>query len=184
MSNPTKIIKKIISKDNHWKVDLLSSWQEITRLSASQIRIEAILDKTLVLGVAHPAVAHQLSMSSQALMAKLKKIVPNCKVERLAFRTVDFQSETENQQESASDAQDGEQQLSITSTLATGGQEVYLNKKELQSLDSVCCERLKKLLRKFYARCKRKEAFNAQALPKSPTTSISGITSFDLFSYG
>lgn len=184
MSDSEKIIKKIVSKNNHWKVDLLSRWREIVGSWEKQVKIEAILDKTLILGVCHPAVAHQLLMSSDLFMSKLKKMVPNCKIERLAFKTVDFKTEEQKAKEEKVESLDGEQQLSITNPFGLGSNNVPLNKKELKSLDSVCCERLKKLLRSFYARCKRKEALNAQALQIQSQSYLDSGVDFSLFGYG
>lgn len=165
MIDAAKLIKKIIPKNSHWKIDLLNNWQEITNLAGSKLKIESILDKTLVLGVPHPAIAHQLSMACQALLEKLKKVVPECRIERFAFKIVDFCSKnTKNEILQTPEPENKEHQLSIQNPIGLFGFEINLNQKEMQSLDSVCCQRLKKLLHKFYVRCKKKEAFNAKRI--------------------
>lgn len=164
MTDAAKLIKKIIPKNSHWKIDLLNNWQEITNLAGSQLKIESILDKTLVIGVPHPAIAHQLSMVCQALLEKLRTLVPECKIERFAFKTVDFLSKNNKVEtkETIESSESRERQLSIQNPIGLFGFEINLNQKEMQSLDTVCCQRLKKLLHKFYVRCKKKEALNAK----------------------
>lgn len=174
MADPTKLIKKIIPQNSHWKIDLLNNWQEITTLAGSNLKIESILDKTLVVGVPHPAIAHQLSMVCQALLEKLKSIVPDCKIERLAFKIVDFCSKEKapfcQKTDKKPEPENKEHQLSIQNPFGLFGFEISLNQKEMKSLDSVCCQRLKKLLHKFYVRCKKKEAFNAKNVSKQERT--------------
>jgi hypothetical protein len=170
MSDIAKRIKKLVLKESHWKVDLLVGWQTIRQLSSSQVKIEAILDKTLVLGVPHPAIAQQLSIYSKEIFLKLKEIAPSNKIERLFFQTVECTNVEIIKPKSAEQKVNGERQLSICITAPFYWKNMFLTEKELKSLDSVCCKRLKQLLQKFYARCKRKEALNAEASNSQPNT--------------
>ncbi len=170
MSNVTKLIKTMVSAESHWKIDLLMGWQSIRQLSGGQIKIEAILDKTLVLGVPHPAIAQQLSICSKEIFAKLKQISPNNKIERLYFQTVDFAKIDVVKNNITEHKPNKEQQLSLCANTPHYWKTMSLTEKELKSLDSVYCKRLKQLLQKFYARCKRKEALNAQTNKLQPTT--------------
>ena len=164
MSDATKLLKKIVSKDNHWKVELLHGWQQIQLLQNYKVTIEFILDKTLVLGVLHPTIAQQLTMHITQILQQLKQICPQHKIEKLAFRTIDAKK-NHNQKKNPNDKTKyiKELQLSLCSTSQYSWQGIILNQKELKSLDSVCCQRLKKLLQKFYAKCKHKEWLHAHA---------------------
>ncbi len=164
MSNPSLFIKKIVSKDCHWKIDLLQKWQKIASTPQNKIRIEAILDQTLVLGVPHPAIAHQLSMASDVLLEKIHKLVPNNPLKKLTFRIVNF---TERPKETKPKPQKNREiQLNIDSVIEGPNGLLKLNEKELKSLDSIYCKHLKQALWKFYTKCKHKEKMYAKSFQR------------------
>lgn len=166
MIKAEELIRKFILKDKQWKVDLLSKWQTIQSLSNNPIKIQVILDKTLVLGVSHPAIAQQLSMSAKQILKKLKELAPSNTIERLAFQVIDVDASNENKLEKKNKIVEektvNEQQLSICHTQLNYWKILTLSEQESKSLNLVCCTRLKQALKNFYARCKRKEALNVQ----------------------
>lgn len=162
MAEAEKLLKKLISKENHWKLDLLAGWHAIQQFASGQVKIQVILEKTLVLAVPHPAIAQQLSISAKQVFAKLKEISPYNTIERLAFQVVDFDAIAPKKKSTPEQKIDAEQQLSICHITPNSWKTIILSEKELKSLDSVCCKGLKQALKNFYARCKRKEALNVQ----------------------
>ena len=137
-----KILVDIIPEQHLWKLQLFNNWDSIIGNLKDKVRIEKIYEKSLILGVCHPAWAQELLFLSPVIKKKINTIFQEEKIKNIKFRIVSFKKKQKNNsKKSRPKNKNLEHCLTITehSTLEA------LKNKELAGVLEHFCMRCKKI---------------------------------------
>lgn len=132
----------IIPQKHQWKMKLFAAWDDIIGHLKNKVRIEAVQDNSITLGVCHPAWAQELHMLAPILKKKFNNALQEDRIKKIHFRTVCFSQRPC----SMANKKIHKQQVS---------KEHCFNILEHTQLESVKNKDLKQALEIFYIRCKK-----------------------------
>jgi hypothetical protein len=143
--NVGQLLVDIIPEKHQWKMDLFQQWNSIIGSLADKVRIERIKDDQLILGVTHPAWAQELFLMSHVIKQKVNNALDHERIKNIQFRTIDFEAERKVRAKKKNTCDPGDIICN----------QVVLNDKEQQKLLNIENNDLRKVLEKFYIRCKK-----------------------------
>lgn len=82
----TQLLLMIFPSDQRWKIVLFERWGDIIGKLREHARIEKLHEKTLTIGVSHPAWAQELHMLSSVLKKKINAALGCERIETIRFQ--------------------------------------------------------------------------------------------------
>src|SRR5579872_5324196 len=82
------ILQSLIHPEKNWKTDLLYKWNEIIGPLHTKVRIEKILDDTLILGVFHSCWMQELYLLSPLLIKTINEKLDQPYIKQIRFKQV------------------------------------------------------------------------------------------------
>ena len=87
MAKPLKILlKNIFPTEQEWKIQLMRNWNSILGDLGNKIRIEKILDDTIVCGVQNSCWMQELYMLSSVLIKTINQNLDKPRIKQLRFK--------------------------------------------------------------------------------------------------
>lgn len=133
------ILQLIINPEKNWKTDLLYRWKEIIGPLHTKVRIEKVMDDTLVLGVFHSCWMQELYLLSPLLIKTINEKLDQPYIKQIRFKQVGLKKET----------------IKKTLVKTTQKKEVSLSEKDEHALAKIADPILRNTLRAFRMRCHR-----------------------------
>ena len=89
MATPIKqLLSNLVDPEHAWKVTLLKNWEQIIGSMKNKVTLETIFDTHLLIGVTHPAWAHELSLLAPIITQKINAVLKEDRIKKLTFRVV------------------------------------------------------------------------------------------------
>jgi hypothetical protein len=135
--NLKELLQTLINPDKNWKTDLLYRWKEIIGPLHTKVRIEKVIDDTLILGVFHPCWMQELYLLSPLLIKTINEKLDQAYIKQIRFKQVSLKKET----------------IATIATKNKPKKEVFLSKKDELALTKIADPALRDALRAFRIRC-------------------------------
>src|SRR5579872_4876165 len=82
------ILQSLIHPEKNWKTDLLYKWNEIIGPLHTKVRIEKILDDTLILGVFHSCWMQELYLLAPLLIKTINEKLDQPYIKEIRFKNI------------------------------------------------------------------------------------------------
>ncbi|HLJ31395.1 MAG TPA: DUF721 domain-containing protein [Candidatus Babeliales bacterium] len=132
------ILQSLIHPEKNWKTDLLYKWNEIIGPLHTKVRIEKILDDTLILGVFHSCWMQELYLLSPLLIKTINEKLDQPYIKQLRFKHIGIKQH---------------KQTSHKPTITKKKKEVILTKQDECILAKINDPVLREALKAFRIRC-------------------------------
>ena len=133
------MLQTIINPDKSWKTDLLYRWKEIIGPLHTKVRIEKVMDETLVLGVFHSCWMQELYLLSPLLIKTINEKLDQPYIKQIRFKQVGVKKE----------------KIKTPTIKNAQKKEVFLGEKDERTLAKIADPTLRDALRAFRIRCHR-----------------------------
>lgn len=142
------LLTKIIPQEHRWKLELFAQWDTIIGNLREKVRIEKVTERSIVLGVCHPAWAQELFFLIPLLKQKINAVLRNHVISDIRVRTTYHPPKQQNP------APDRAQYGTINAEQRGQLTEQCLTISEHTSLETVKNKELQSALAQFCLRCK------------------------------
>jgi hypothetical protein len=132
------ILQSLIHPEKNWKTDLLYKWNEIIGPLHTKVRIEKILDDTLILGVFHSCWMQELYLLSPLLIKTINEKLDQPYIKQLRFKHIGIKQH---------------KQISHKPTIIKKKKEIILTKQDECILAKINDPVLREALKAFRIRC-------------------------------
>ncbi|MBL4588437.1 DUF721 domain-containing protein [Candidatus Babeliales bacterium] len=147
--NVHHILFNIIPTEFRWKFLLLNQWSDIIGSLEGKVHIKQIHEHVILLSVSHPCWAQELLMMSNMLKRKINKVIGCDTIKEIRFSYKSFVKHELKKKTPLHNNSLSDRQLSLLSSTMTNH--------ETEALNTIQEPELQKILKKFYATCKRKQ---------------------------
>ena len=86
MENPIKIVEKIVSKHNLWKIHVFQAWSKIMGGLKNKVKIEQIEGDSIILGVKHPAWGQEISFFSSTIKKRINEEIKETRIKSIKIK--------------------------------------------------------------------------------------------------
>jgi len=136
------IINTILGNKNSWKIKLLRNWPDIIGNLKNKVRIERIIDETLILGVYDSCLLQELYLLSPVLLKTINEKLENTPIKKLRFKQAGIKK--------VKKVKSNKIRREIKKT-------IELTAKENKTLKKIKDPDLKNALKKFLIRCHKEK---------------------------
>ena len=142
----SQLLNNFVPTNDEWKVKLFNNWDKVLGNLSEKVFILKVERNFLLLGVTHPALAHEMFMLSDVLKNKINSLFDRERIKHIRFQVVKKQQNLFAQQVNQDLEKICDQPVI---------KKISLNRVEYSSLSKVKDNELKGLLKDFYLKSKK-----------------------------
>ncbi len=135
--NIKSLLHDLLPLESNWKLQLLANWDSIMGNLKTKVRLEKILDDTLILGVSDSCWMQELYLLSPLLLNQINNALETPRIKYVKFKKASFSAAKKKE------LQDQEKKITP----------IVFSKAEEHALSKIHDAELKKVLEKFLFRC-------------------------------
>ncbi len=144
----SELLNNFVPKQDEWKVKLFNNWDKVLGSLSDKVVILKVERNFLLLGVTHPAWAHEMYMLSDVLREKINSLFEYERIKYIKFQVI--KKQTSNLKDTA--------KLYLNSKHNnTEPKKISLNSVEYSNLGKIKDDELKSLLKDFYFKSKKEK---------------------------
>jgi hypothetical protein len=142
----SQLLNNFVPANDEWKVKLFNNWDKVLGNLSEKVVILKVERNFLLLGVTHPALAHEMFMLSDILKEKINSLFDRERIKYIRFQIVKKQQNFFVQKDNLFIDKSNDAQIK---------KNLNLNSIEYSNLSKVKDIELKSLLKDFYLKSKR-----------------------------